>query len=293
MFRLALRPRFLALLGAVVLAACACAWLSQWQWSRAQPQNTAPFATASPVALETVLQPNAPFTISVQGRPVLATGHFEPEQQVLVAGRSFDGRQGYIVLSPLVLDATGARLAVARGWVATADEAPAPPTGTVTVTGRLVVSETGSNEILPKGQVAAIATTQLLNLWGGEIYTGYLVAQPAEGSAASTATVASDPVYEGLNVLPAPSLQQETGLHLENVSYAVQWIVFGIFGFFVWFRQVRDAYLAEREEAEQRAEAELAAARGEASTGDAAHTPVTRGSATKDVAAPTSSSKGQ
>src|SRR5690606_20888292 len=77
--------------------------------------------------------------------PVVATGTYDPQDEVLLRGRSLDGQPGYHVLTPLVLDATAGALAgrallVERGWVPydmdrVPVEAALPPAGSVTVRG--------------------------------------------------------------------------------------------------------------------------------------------------------------
>ena len=80
-------------------------------------------------------------------------------------------------------------------------------------------------EPVPVGQVGAVSPAELVNLWGGPVYTGYLVlAQP------------SGP---GVEVLRPPSLPGG-GLDLQNLAYALQWWIFGGFAVALWARFVRD-----------------------------------------------------
>ena len=71
-----------------------------------------------------------------------ATGTYDPAGQVLIRNRSFDSAPGYHVVTPLRL-ADGSALLVNRGWIPISTEVgkppdiPAPPTGTVTVEGRV------------------------------------------------------------------------------------------------------------------------------------------------------------
>src|SRR5690606_2398291 len=79
-------------------------------------------------------------------RHAVATGVYEPADELLLRSKSYAGSAGWHVLTPLRLE-DGSRLLVDRGWVPyELDEAPvavaAPPQGTVTVSGFLQASQT-------------------------------------------------------------------------------------------------------------------------------------------------------
>ncbi|TCK17081.1 surfeit locus 1 family protein [Thiogranum longum] len=50
-------------------------------------------------------------------RVVVASGHFDGARQLLLDNRTYNGRVGYQVLTPFVLDGTERRVLVNRGWV--------------------------------------------------------------------------------------------------------------------------------------------------------------------------------
>lgn len=50
-------------------------------------------------------------------RRVVARGHYEPEQQILIDNRVHQGQAGYHVLTPLRLEDGAVRVLVNRGWV--------------------------------------------------------------------------------------------------------------------------------------------------------------------------------
>ena len=209
-----------------------------------------------PVGLGDVLAPQTAFTGELVGRRVVARGVYDAGGQVLVVDRALDGRTGYLVLTPLrVTDdrpgpvaGSAATTAVAqvpagtpvlpvvRGWVAVPDDAAAlaVPTGEVTVTAWLQSSEASGRSDLPSGQVDAISSAQLLNRWGGPIWTGYGV------------LIASDPGQgDALTPLPTP-VRSGTGLNVQNLAYAAQWWIFGGFAIFLWLRMVRDEATGDR-----------------------------------------------
>ncbi|CAN5277213.1 SURF1 family protein [soil metagenome] len=270
MLRAAVRPRMLVLLLLLLGAAAVCVRLGVWQLDRAEirgasaaAQQLAAQEALAPVGLGDVLAPQTAFTGELVGRRVVARGVYDVAGQVLVVDRTLDGRTGYLVLTPLrVTDdrpgpAAGSAsttdvaqvpadavqvpagtpvLPVVRGWVAVPDDtaALAAPTGEVTVTAWLQSSEASGRSDLPSGQVDAISSAQLLNRWGGPIWTGYGV------------LTASDPGQgDALTPLPTP-VRSGTGLNVQNLAYAAQWWIFGGFAIFLWLRMVRDEATGDR-----------------------------------------------
>lgn len=233
MLRAAVRPRMLGVLVLLLLAAAVCGRLGAWQLDRAhvrgaaaEERRTEQLEGAAPRALSDVLRPQQPFTGATAGRKVAVTGTFDAAGQLLVTHRPLDGRAGYLVLTPL-RTADGAVLPVVRGWVASPADASAPPTGQVAVVGYLQASES-AGEGTADGRTDAISSAELLNAWGGPIYTGYLL------------LASSEPAQAGaLTLLPPPN-RPGTGLNLQNLLYAGQWWVFGIFAVVLWLRVVRD-----------------------------------------------------
>lgn len=243
----------------LLLAAAACARLGVWQLDRAYEraqlaaqQEAAEAQAAGPAGVGELLAPQTSFPGELVGREVWAAGTYEAEGQMLVTGRALDGRTGYLVLTPLRVsdDGTGGAswaslsgppvLPVVRGWVPSTDDAAAlaVPDGEVRVTGWLQASEATSGEPVPEDPdgpplTDSIATGALVNTWGGPIYSGYLVltsSDPAQGS----------PAEGGPAQLPRPVIEGGTGVNLQNVFYALQWWVFGLFAVALWVRLVRD-----------------------------------------------------
>ncbi|GAA2719681.1 SURF1 family protein [Cellulomonas aerilata] len=232
LLRAAVRPRMLVLLVVLLVAAALCARLGVWQLDRAHVRAQAGQAAGQeapgPVPLDEVLAPQTTFDGGVQTRPVTATGTYEADRQLVVEGRVVDGRPAYLVLTPLRVD--GAVLPVVRGWVSSPDDdaALAVPDGEVVVTGYLRASEQSGTLDPGAGTTDAISSAQLVNVWGGPIYSGYLAltdAQPAQPS--------------GPTPLPPP-VADEGGWDLRNLGYAAQWWIFGLFALGLWVRMVRD-----------------------------------------------------
>ncbi|GAA3804915.1 SURF1 family protein [Cellulomonas soli] len=244
--RAAVRPRMIGLLLLLLTAAAVCARLGVWQLDRAQLRGHAAAQreeverlAAAPEPLQDVLAPQATFTGDVLGRKVVVHGTYEPEGQLLVSGRADGERPGMLVLTPLrVTDGpdAGAVLPVVRGWLpqedatAALDEGvgtSAPPSGDVEVVGYLQLSESAGAGA-SGGVTDAISSADLLNEWGGPIYTGYVV------------LATSDPAQDAAVVVLDPPEGDTGGLNLQNLAYAAQWWIFGAFAVGLWVRLVRD-----------------------------------------------------
>jgi cytochrome oxidase assembly protein ShyY1 len=234
------QPRWLALGFLVVLVVPSFILLSRWQLSRLDERRHANAvvesnATQPPVAVDSLLTAGAP-TSSVGDaqtwRQVTATGHYDAARQVLVRRRPFEGANGFWVATPLVTS-SGAVLVVNRGWIAASggagavQDVPPPPSGTVTVVGRVRPSEQAppaQPTDLPAGQVTDL---DVALVGGTDVYPAYvdlLSSQPAQAA--------------GLTALPLPDLSE--GPHL---SYAVQWVFFAVVavaGFVLLARRERE-----------------------------------------------------
>lgn len=245
MVRAAVRPRMLVLLVVLLTAAAVCARLGAWQLERSQARSEqaaqaelAASERRAPADLADVLAPQTSFTGDLVGREVRASGVYEADGQLVVPDRALDGRDGFLVLTPLRVTADDggapAVLPVVRGWVASPDDAGTVPAGPVDVTGYLQASEAAGRLDTAAGTTESISSAQLVNVWGGPIYTGYLVlssAQPAQDA--------------GPVPLPPPGPRGDTGWDLRNLGYAVQWWIFGLFAVALWLRLVRDEALGE------------------------------------------------
>lgn len=235
-WRVARRPRMLGLLALFLAAATVCGLLGAWQLDRARQRGDAAIrerqvqlAAADPVTLGSVLAPQTAFVGDLVGRKVSATGTYEAGGQLVVSGRSHSGQVGELVLTPLRVGsgADAAVLPVVRGWLpagATPDE---PPTGPVSVVGYLQAGESAGTGIA-SGTTDAISPAELLHVWAGPIYSGYLV------------LASSDPAQAAGPALLDPPTPTSASPNLQNLLYALEWFVFGGFAVFLWWRAVDD-----------------------------------------------------
>ena len=242
MLRTALRPRWLGLLAVVVVVIAACVQLGLWQLHVAQDKGLADALRkaheARPALLDTVIRPHQAFPNAQSGRAVTVVGAYAGSDQFLVGPRRLEGRTGFWVVTPMVVQETRARVAVVRGFATDATRPLDPPSGTVSVDGSLAPGE--SPAAAPSGLPAwpqeargSIDLAVLVNEWPGELYNAFVFAQSEKSS-----TGAGIPVPDGLERVPPPDVTG--GLKWRNAAYALQWWVFAAFAAFMWFRMVRE-----------------------------------------------------
>jgi cytochrome oxidase assembly protein ShyY1 len=249
----ALKPRWIAGLVFALLLSAVFVLLSQWQLSRST-QHEAPVSSSIEEVkpLVDVLQPGQLFPGSVSDQMVSATGTYDPAKQVLVEGRLYNGQKGFWIVSAFAVDnapklsgvaaSPKTWIPVARGWVADAAQAGPPPSGTLTVTGRLLPSEAPvPNVDAGPGRASAVAVAELINTWEISSYQGFVA---ATSEVADGVPVAADEAVKALNIPAQPPAQQINWL---NLFYSVEWVVFAGFALYIWWRMVADDYRRDLE----------------------------------------------
>ncbi len=225
--------------------------LSQWQFSRSTQSSEPPaVATEELKPLLSVFAPGQQMPASVADRLVSLNGHFDASKQVLVKNRLQDGVSGYWVVTAFVVDGApvlkaGASesttvIPVARGWLADPGQLDSPPVGQLKLTGRLLPPEAPVlDKELAAGQVAALSTAELINLWQVNSYSGFIVSFTEIGPQGDLGAHAVAGDLKGISVGPQPVEQPVNWL---NIFYAVEWVVFAGFSIFMWWRLVADDY---------------------------------------------------
>lgn len=238
--------RWAMYVGVAILFAIACAFLSNWQFSRnaersEQLELVANNYDATPVALGDLLAPGAELTPSDEWRPVRLEGRYLADEQLLVRNRAHGGSAAYEQLVPFRLD-DGRTLLVDRGWLppgnsqSLPDDIPDPPSGEVTIEVRLRPGEAAptSGRTAEAGQVPTI-NLALVAEQTGPLEPGAYGLLMSEAPATATAPLTVDPPSND----PGPYL-----------SYAIQWILFALMGFgFITYVIVSERRL-RREDAE-------------------------------------------
>jgi surfeit locus 1 family protein len=147
------RPRALPSLAAA-LSLALFVTAGQWQQRRMHEKESlrAQFdaaAAQAPVALAAL--PDSTDWNALRYRTVTASGDYDARRQVLVDNRVHEGRAGYHVITPLLLD-DGRTALVNRGWTPQGASRAAlpgvdPPAGRVTVLGRVALPSKGTLEL--------------------------------------------------------------------------------------------------------------------------------------------------
>ena len=206
-----------------LLLIAGCLWASQWQYQRGidrhQRNSAIEAAVLRPIISLDEVAENA---IAFEWRTIETTGEFDPENQILLKNRYFEGVYGYEVLTRFQLH-DGRNLWVDRGWVkAGKDARTAPvitpiPKGEVAIKARLRLDRS-----LPQGAFFALPATgagmiSKLNAQSGLKSEGFYL--DLIGGA--------DPLLEPK--VPAQIPELSDGPHL---AYALQWIFFaGLIGY--------------------------------------------------------------
>ncbi len=245
--------RWGAYLALVLVFAVACGLLSWWQWARraetiSQENLVTANYKAAPVAVGSLLPSLNSWKAGEEWLSVELHGHYLHDEQLLARNRPYNANPGFEVLVPFQLD-DGTVFVVDRGWLSIGDTQDAPnvipaaPSGDVTVVARLQQSEPVlPGRTAPRGQVPSINLPTIAKLAGtAKTYTGAYGLLATETPAAATRPRAVEE--------PVP----DEGPHL---SYAIQWIAFGLLAFFGLFwafrRERRIAALPSEEQAAAR-----------------------------------------
>ena len=226
-YKFLLTSRWLGSFAMAVVFAIACVALGNWQMNRRNAvvenihkiqQNYAGAVVdyANIAANFDQLDPAKEWT------QVRLKGTYQNSDQRIVRNRPLNGAPGYEVLVPLTLE-NGDTVIVDRGWLPIGnneaghpDTVPQPVPGVVEVIARLKPAEPKLDRGAPEGQLASID----LKEYAGQV--GYPIKTGSYGQLASESPAAAiNPVS-----FPAPSIDE--GSHL---SYALQWIAFGILAF--------------------------------------------------------------
>jgi cytochrome oxidase assembly protein ShyY1 len=236
----------------VLVMLALCVVLARWQWNRYEQRQVenanldaalaAPIAAVDTLLTATGQDPDAaPLPEELRWRSVSATGTFDTQGQVAVRRRPLDGRNGFWIVTPLRTDS--GVLLVNRGWIAapSGDAAstptvPAPPSGEVTVSGRLRPAEpTPTTDPAPPGQAWAADPQVLITPAGVPRYNAYLELHES-----------TPPAAEGLTALD----EQPGHKGLNNLVYSGQWLIFALVGLFGWWRLMSQEARREQDDAD-------------------------------------------
>ena len=165
--------------------------------------------------------------LATRGRHPIPPGHRDRHVRGIrvrgwSASAASDDDVGYLVLTPLAdvrpppswSCAGSSRRAACTAGVT----APAPPSGTHTIVGRVMPAETTSDKAaqLPAGQINSINASEQSSRLGERVYDGYVELS------------AGQPGTQGLVAIPEPDLSNPAGGAVEpqHLAYVIQWYLF-------------------------------------------------------------------
>jgi cytochrome oxidase assembly protein ShyY1 len=252
--RFLLRPAWLALSVAVIGFVVACfTVLAPWQFGREAERDSQQAAIDAsyrtpPVPLDELAPAGAAgLPAGTEWRQVTVTGSYLPDTQAVVRLRVVDGKPAVEVLTALRTD-SGRLVLVDRGTVAAQSGAEVPaiapaPAGPVTLTGRLrgdqpdpdhrAATPSGGNLLLYTADSAAIGSAAGLALEPFHVLL-------SDGQPGVLEPVAVEP--------------DTTSAPFTNLSYALQWITFGVIALFALTYFIRLEVLQRQGRRKERAD---------------------------------------
>ena len=180
------------------------------------------------ISLEEVSSLSGDSVVAYEWRKVELSGRYVADDTLLVRNRAIAGQPGFVQLVPFFLE-TGETVLVERGWIAAdSDLNPSntflPAESLKTIVARVRLGETIPNRESPTGQLTSINLPEIEKIFSfvveKDFYLRMVTESPAESSYPQP--------------ISRPVLDE--GNHL---SYAVQWIIFALMGFFALFWAIR------------------------------------------------------
>ena len=232
------RKRLIVLIAAL-LAAAGTARLGFWQLDRAAQKLTLQAALDERRALPAVPQAELArdeALVAVQRhRGVHLRGRWVAAATVYLDNRQMNGRPGFYVVTPLLLD-DGSAVAVQRGWLPrdaqerTRFRAPGPPVGEVQIDGRIAPPPSRLYEF-DGGDAGAIRQNLALPAWGQQF--GLRLRPLSVVQEGQDGTAPGDGL---LRQWPQPAVGVE-----RHYGYAFQWFALSalIIFLYAWFQIIR------------------------------------------------------
>jgi cytochrome oxidase assembly protein ShyY1 len=211
--------RWLSFTALVLIAIIGFGFLSRWQFDRAEQHRQERLSIEQG---QIISEPQTDISGNPEFSRVTVTGSYL-DVDVLVRQRPLDGGNGYWVLTPLQPAADVSMVWVLRGWLSASTQAldvppiPSAPEGIVTVEGVTRLFESPRSDVsgLPDQVVSRMSVEELA--FAGE----------AQGNVLQLTR--SNPPDE---LIPVPLPVVDEG---QNISYAVQWILFALVAVGGWF----------------------------------------------------------
>ncbi len=240
--------RWVAWLLVASLFAVACVLLANWQLNRRgeklafihkiERNYDLPAAPLSKFASADGL-----FNLENEWRSASVSGHYLIKDLTLVRNRPNNGQPGFLELVPFQTD-EGATIVIERGWLATGNKQDYPdvvplPTGEhLLLTGRIRLGEPKLDRGAPTGQIPSIDLAEMKRLssvTGSDFFTKIYLRLRNESPASKSYPVS----------VSKPEIDE--GNHL---SYAFQWLAFGVMAFIALGWGIRQEIRIRRSQAD-------------------------------------------
>ena len=102
--------------------------------------------------------------------------------------------------------------------------------------GRYVDSDAASRSTSgDPNSLSSVSTARLVNLWTQDV-----------GSPTFEGVLTLEVAPDGLMDIYSPKPGSEVELNLLNILYAVEWAIFAVAAFYIWYRLVRDRWEQDR-----------------------------------------------
>jgi cytochrome oxidase assembly protein ShyY1 len=225
--------RWLAWFLLAALFATACVFLAIWQLERrdelvSKIQRMVSNYDSVVIDYSQIASLGGSEVVAYEWHPIALSGSYQIDDQLLVRNRPIAGQPGFLQLVPFRL-LTGELVLIERGWIpADSSLAPSatfsPGADQRTITARLRLSELTPNRQSPAGQVTSINLQDIQKLLALDLETDFYL------------RLISEPDSERAIPQPLGKPLLDEGNHL---SYAVQWIVFALMGFYALYWAIR------------------------------------------------------
>ena len=206
----------------VIAVIIAFGFLSWWQLSRAEAKREERVALEqasfeSPAALPIAKQ----LATAAEWTRFTTIGTFDNSSQVVVRKRPLNGTNGYWVMT-LFTDRSGQNVWVNRGWFSASGAATTMPEIAAALPGEQSI--TGAWRWYEDAQ-----KSDLQGLPIGMIPSPGIAVLPISADSPGYLQLTS-PSQPGLTMVPAPEIDE-----VQNISYAVQWLIFALVAIVGWF----------------------------------------------------------
>ena len=221
-----LRPRWVA--GHLLVLVLSASFVALGFWQLARNDHKQSLVRAARAAYAAPAPDISRSPVVAPGGRVQLSGRYDPAHSALLRNRVRNGKDGYDVLTPLLLE-QGTGVVVDRGWVAAVGDGRTPiaavtPTGPVVVRGILHSSTTLSSQdtVTRSGGLLALprVDTGRINLdLSYQLLPRWIEAQSQ-----------TPPPGPGAPALPQPPPPD----NVNHMQYAIQWFSFAAIGLIGW-----------------------------------------------------------